>query len=393
MDRLQALFWKVVFKHGPAPKANAHEPLLLCFKSLAAAREIMFAVTFHTRRQPLQAALLVLHKMDFPAADGVLLSLSVSAPGLEHPEMELCSEATAIFNMAQEATDWKMELLHPGPILALSRFDIMSQSAVDEAEFPNFVAEAVPVPQNIADVLDAFDVAHPNPRAQKRKRPRPTKPGPKKKRKMSKEEAAQTHIQQEKKLQGLTPMDSESEQGQATETEDEDSVDYSGKPTKSAYLASDVEGEMEMEEVETENAGRPVASSSSASGLGLRPSTSEPASASSSRPAPVPELAQGSATGTKRATHRRGEPWGVFHISPVFSLGRHTGWEAQCNMRSNEGDSAGHSCKKSISRNIGLSHLECQLRLKRWLVAGLDDSGWPDNSACAATMAPWAALD
>ena len=275
MDRLQALFWQVVFKHGPNHKAHAQEPLLLCFKSVAAAKEVMLAVTFHTRRQPLQAALLVLHKLPLPAAQGALLSLSAFAPGLERSKLELCSEATAIFSMAPEATDWTMEFLQPGPISALSRFDIMSRTPVDEAEFADSVADAAPLPSNVADVLDAFDLVHPNPSAQKRKRPRSAKAGFKKKQKMSKEEAVRTSIQQEKKLQGRTPMDSDSEPEHAIQSDDGESasVDYAGKPTKSANLNSDAEGE-------TEGACKPMASSSAVSGFGPRPSASEPASSS-----------------------------------------------------------------------------------------------------------------
>ena len=37
---------------------------------------------------------------------------------------------------------------------------------------------------------------------------------------------------------------------------------------------------------------------------------------------------------------------------------------------------AGVACRKTLPKN-DLSDAECQLRLKRWLVAGLDDAGWP----------------
>ena len=61
----------------------------------------------------------------------------------------------------------------------------MSRTPVDEAEFADSVADALP--SNVVDVLDAVDLVHPNPSAKKRKRPRSAKAGFKKKQKMSKE--------------------------------------------------------------------------------------------------------------------------------------------------------------------------------------------------------------
>ena len=49
-------------------------------------------------------------------------------------------------------------------------------------------------------------------------------------------------------------------------------------------------------------------------------------------------------------------------------------------MHLDEADSGHTGCKKSVSLSTcGGSHEECILRLKRWLLAGLEDSTWPKH--------------
>ena len=72
--------------------------------------------------------------------------------------------------------------------------------------------------------------------------------------------------------------------------------------------------------------------------------------------------------------------WGPFFLAPIVPAGGQTGWGAICNMHLDEHDSGHTGCKKSVSLSIcGNSHQECILRLKRWLLAGLDDEAWPKH--------------
>lgn len=77
---------------------------------------------------------------------------------------------------------------------------------------------------------------------------------------------------------------------------------------------------------------------------------------------------------------RRGVPWGPFQIAPIYSQGSHTGWGAICNLHK---DHCGGTtqCKKAIilKPEQGIDDEICVLRLKRWLLAGTDDAGWPQH--------------
>lgn len=81
-----------------------------------------------------------------------------------------------------------------------------------------------------------------------------------------------------------------------------------------------------------------------------------------------------------RVLHKRATDWGPFKISPIFSQGRKTGWGAICG-RHLDGLHMGSSgsCKKAVSlgTSLGLTDDVCVLRLKRWLISGLDDELWP----------------
>ncbi|CAK0835736.1 unnamed protein product [Prorocentrum cordatum] len=64
----------------------------------------------------------------------------------------------------------------------------------------------------------------------------------------------------------------------------------------------------------------------------------------------------------------------------VWSKGACVGWGATCGLHSNDSDKPDLKCKTRIDFGVGgLSPEECQLRLKRWLIAGLaiEDVGNP----------------
>ena len=131
------------------------------------------------------------------------------------------------------------------------------------------------------------------------------------------------------------------------------------------------------------------AAADSGEDIDLEPLASQPVSeAAPARPqAKVPQPRP--ATG-QRQHHRRGQIWGcrpAFQLAPVHRGGavEPIGWEAICGLHADPAKPA-LRCKKFVSAN-GLSAADCQLRLKRWLVAGLDTSGWPPSQReCHGSM-------
>ena len=83
-------------------------------------------------------------------------------------------------------------------------------------------------------------------------------------------------------------------------------------------------------------------------------------------------------TNTKATRQRRSEAWGVFHLGPIYSQGVQTGYGAICGLHQNSDDAPGIYCRKALTTSE-LSEEDCRLRLKRWLVAGLQDSDWPEG--------------
>ena len=73
---------------------------------------------------------------------------------------------------------------------------------------------------------------------------------------------------------------------------------------------------------------------------------------------------------------RRGESWGAFYLAPIYTQGVRTGYGAICGLHQNSDDVPGTSCRKALTTG-DLPEEECRVRLKRWLMAGLDDKNWP----------------
>ena len=69
---------------------------------------------------------------------------------------------------------------------------------------------------------------------------------------------------------------------------------------------------------------------------------------------------------------------GAFYLAPIYSEGVRTGYGAICGLHHNSDDAPGIYCRKALT--IGeLSEEDCRLRLKRWLLAGLNDQHWPED--------------
>ena len=115
-------------------------------------------------------------------------------------------------------------------------------------------------------------------------------------------------------------------------------------------------------------------SSTDDAGAGPHPPAAPPEPDDEALPLPPPPHAPGVA---KRARQPRGIPWGNsgWMLAEIKSDGRLIGCGATCKMHHTPGQDS--MCKKSVSiGNSGLTRADLMLRLKRWLIAGLDDADW-----------------
>ena len=94
-------------------------------------------------------------------------------------------------------------------------------------------------------------------------------------------------------------------------------------------------------------------------------------------PEAVPDLGVAPPPRRKEA---RALPWGPFQLAPIVPASGHSGWGAICGLHRDQ-DGSKTTCKKAITLNpaAGLDDSECILRLKRWLLAGISDEGWPQH--------------
>ena len=99
-------------------------------------------------------------------------------------------------------------------------------------------------------------------------------------------------------------------------------------------------------------------------------------------PAPLPEPPPPHPGGRPRA--RIGERWGRGHweLAPIQKDGVVVGCGATCKDHT-DAHRPQVTCKKQVTIGTsGLSYETLRLRMKRWLIAGLDDSDWPPEGAC-----------
>ena len=85
---------------------------------------------------------------------------------------------------------------------------------------------------------------------------------------------------------------------------------------------------------------------------------------------------------------QRDIPWGngEWQLAEVHSKGRLVGCGATCKGQFTPG--SGRVCKHSVScGDSGLTRADLMLRLKRWLIAGLDDEDWDTDGPRAAHIA------
>ena len=79
-----------------------------------------------------------------------------------------------------------------------------------------------------------------------------------------------------------------------------------------------------------------------------------------------------------RTLQSRGFAWGPFTISPIYSQQVHTGWGAICGLHADKHGTS-TQCKKAVTLGQVGDHGVAVVRLKRWLLAGLEDASWPKH--------------
>ncbi|CAE7770315.1 unnamed protein product, partial [Symbiodinium necroappetens] len=339
LENFHKLLVFTILNKGPAPLSATAEPLVLAFKSEHASTTEYFVVAYNTRRSPVEAAMLqveVDHNEDVP--EGISKSLKISlSPGnlfVFFTNRSLC------LRLFQVATDWDMYTLDIGPVRKLWHFDVRGEERVE----PDGAHREMRASGDVAAAVQALRLMSRKP---PKRRNRDTDPArPTKKPKTAKQGEADG------------ALDSK-EQPEAEEA-DEASCSSVGSSC-SEREASDCEADVAVS----------VLASAPAAG-------SERASSSTD---PAPGAAPRERSGALQQRVPRATAWGdapAFQIAPLFADNVHIGWRATCGRHHDDGTRV-WPCRKTINFGSGSARIpdtECILRLKRWLVAGLEDKNW-----------------
>ena len=250
------------------------------------------------------------------ADPGLLLVLACQRAREGH--LHVIGDKEFCLSLAQEAQSWEIFLLQVGPVRRLDEFDIV---ATERLDYKLMLKEIQEENETRLALLALKRMTR------KRKPKQAAEPGQRK------------------------PQPRR--QPKAAASKRDKPVDNDGGSSRSRE--SSVESQAEDEAVEA------------AAGQGSAPVVPPPALVG---PHPV------------RQNRRRGRVWGTnpaFQIAPIHAQGSRepTGWGAICALH-HDPHNGGLVCKKAMAKGH-LSDEECQLRLKRWLVAGLDTAGWSEN--------------
>ena len=250
------------------------------------------------------------------ADPGLLLVLACQRAREGH--LHVIGDKEFCLSLAQEAQSWEIFLLQVGPVRRLDEFDIV---ATERLDYKLMLKEIQEENETRLALLALKRMTR------KRKPKQAAEPGQRK------------------------PQPRR--QPKAAASKRDKPVDNDGGSSRSRE--SSVESQAEDEAVEA------------AAGQGSAPVVPPPALVG---PHPV------------RQNRRRGRAWGTnpaFQIAPIHAQGSRepTGWGAICALH-HDPHNGGLVCKKAMAKGH-LSDEECQLRLKRWLVAGLDTAGWSEN--------------
>lgn len=316
--------------HEPVRRDLSASPLVLQWRSPSTGDCVQIVVAFNVRKAPWDMVLLQLSK-EPPGAEAApyTMQLTPAAADAQHScvtrsDMDLCRE------LAEKASDWRLFRARVGPASAdLGTFRIVSREELTQ----EFLQQAALEMKEIQRAARAAKLAQGLAVGKKRRARGPRKP--------------------------RQPRGAPERADAPDEAWDWHDSDASGS-------ASGMEQHEDLGDAE----GLP----SGPSTVGRRPSSDVAADPATS--APGGGAAEPAASrGAKRKHQARAIPWGPFQIAPIVAAAGQVGWGAICGQHCDRGNRL--SCKKAVTRSAGLSDSDCVLRLKRWLMAGVDDADWP----------------
>eukprot|EP00435_Cladocopium_sp_Y103_P068784 s554_g32.t1 len=343
---------ELILRKGPGPDACSQEPLLLQFKSAHCEAEPCIVVAYHTRKKPIEVALAPLE----PALPDVLGHYVFSMRLQQNSDGYIPMQGSVEFlvGLVQHATDWEVSVLQPGPIRKLCHFDIIGSEPISSQDLQNEIKKE-------AELKAAMQAVK---RLPQKKRPA-TSQGRGRSRKAARQgplASARAMLAEEEAWE--TGSSSSASGSSSSDTDPEAAADAPA-PLVLPAAAADVPG--------------------AAADVPAPPVV--PAAAIGQPDAASGQVDAATGEGHRREARpwqnlRRGHVWGTcpaFQLAPIHADGSvaATGWGAICG-RHTDPSRPGLTCKKAMG-NRGLTDEQCQLRLKRWLVQGLDDADWGPN--------------
>ena len=339
LERFHKLLCHVILKQSPTPQHLTAEPLVLAAMSESAGVGFTTysVVAFNSRKSPIDAAMGELEKdatEELPQGVCLRLRLAKTSEG----GISIHSDRSFCYKLFQRTSDWTLHRLQIGPVRDLSTFDVLSVEPIDADE----ALRSMKAQTEAERALKALRSIGKKPPAKK-----PARQGGRKT-----ERKANLDARRERRLLRGQALTSDESQSQISD-----------------QSQADCESESDNAAAEVSEASPPA-------------EAPPPAPAAAPAPAASSSAAPGRAAASRaRQNIRRGTVWGTmpaFQIAPIYAAGVHSGWGAICNRHHDAGRGKASQCKKAMSKG-SLSDEVCQLRLKRWLVAGLQDGGWPQD--------------
>lgn len=307
--------------HEPVKRDLSAHPLVLQWCSRQTRQQKHVVVAFNVRKPPWDVVMLQLETLDAHNGRHCPFVLRMQSPPAVFSLQSLRSDIEFCHALAREASDWVLFRLTVGDLGAeFASFRIVERNELNRQALRQSAEEM----KQIQRAAKAAKLAQGLAAQKKRKKRAPGK--------------------RQSKGKGQGPLAAPGAQ------------DISDAEWGSASCS------LSQEEDAIPAAGHGAASSSAAGPAGSSPTNPGASSLSAGH------------VGSKRQKQARAIPWGPFQLAPIVPASGHSGWGAICGQHCDRGNTL--SCKKAVSRGA-LSDSECILRLKRWLLAGCSDSGWP----------------
>ena len=357
-SKLHADLCVLVKKHDPPRNRPAADPLVIMWESASLAKTVSVLLAFRTMDSPMDMLFLrlgpnvgLIEEPPFSLRVQYYADRLDAAP-LHDNDLAICAQ------LALEAGDWVIHRLELAGIDDdPSEFRIARKISYDAEHLQEEARQQKE--NNMA--MRAFRLMERLKSGQKRQR-RPRGPQP------STKKARQTAMPCDEQGE-LSP----SRLSEESWSEDSEWAGSAGEEDQDPWMPLDLNLGAEKLDI----CGSDSAADVSAVGRGLPSSELGFKGSSTESSAGIAvDAASGRAVQSaksKRVVQKRGVRWGPFLLSPIVPQGGQTGWGAICGLHHNRGDGSGSRCKKALSMGR-LSHSACILRLKRWLLAGLNDA-------------------